>query len=235
MAQPSRTIVFALGVLLLFLLINFNPNLGVAYALIFILTIVLILLDPKITIDLDLSKSNLLQDLITGIAGYAAFIGVAFVAVSLIQTGAQLLGLESVIGLMAELQPVFANNKFLSAITFGLLVPIIENMFFFGVGIEFLSDKLNIPITVTNISSYALYAIVAFMFMVFHFTAKGVPTSPGQLINDPALLVTFIFGLVSCVVVAVSKESKGRNDLRPSIFMHQIANMAAVLRKLAII
>src|SRR3990167_10038886 len=157
MAVPNRTIVFVLGVLLLFLLINFNPDLGVAYSLIFILTIVLLLLDPKITIDLDLSRSNLLPDLIAGVASYALFLGVTFVALAFIQTTAQLLGLESIIGLMAEAQPVFEGNQFLSVVTFGFLVPIIENMFFFGVGMEFLSDKLNIPITLNETRAYGLY------------------------------------------------------------------------------
>jgi len=235
MALPNRAVIVVLGTLLLFLLVNFNHPLASSYSLIFIFTIILIFLDPKADISIDLSRENLLRDLGIGIAGYALFLGIAFAVVSLLQAVASSLGLFGIIGMMSEIQPVFAGNKILTIVTFGGLVPVIENTFFFGVLQEFFSDKFRVPLTLKSLRAHALFAVVGFLFMVFHLTSKGLPTSAGQLLNEPALVVTFIFGYVMAALVAFSKESMGGRDLRPSIFAHQIANVAAILKKMAVI
>src|SRR3990167_9172945 len=160
MANVNRALVFGLGILLIFLLINFNPSLGTAYSLIFTLTILLVQLDPSVSIDIQLTRKGLFRDALFGVVGYAVFLMLAFGVVTVLQTAARGLGLLSIIGLMADVQPVFAGNKFLSLISFGLLVPIVENMFFFGAGLEYLSDRTGIKLALTSIKSHALYVLV---------------------------------------------------------------------------
>jgi len=185
-----------------------------------------LILDPKVSIQVNTSRSNLLQDIIIGVMSLAVFYVAAYLVIQVLQTAALSLGLLSIVSLMAEVQPVFAGNTFLSFVVFGLLVPIIENLFFFGVLMEFIADKSNTILTLKNYKAHLIYTIVAFLFMFIHITAKGIPQSIGQIINEPSLLVTFIFGYMSCMVVVISKK-----QLRPSIFMHQVANILAIIKR----
>lgn len=101
--------------------------------------------------------------------------------------------------------PVLANNIVISFIVFTLLIPYIETVLFFGRGFEFITRMFNVPHKLTNIRMISTILIIGIIFTYFHLTVRGIP-APGANADYTGLVLTFLFGVVSCVFVVVTKE-----------------------------
>jgi len=85
--------------------------------------------------------------------------------------------------------------------------------------LEFFSDLFHIDLSKRSAriifsALMLLIIILAFVFVLFHLTAKG-------LTNTPALIVVFIMMLISLIMIVIFGET------RQAIYMHIIANTVA--------
>jgi membrane protease YdiL (CAAX protease family) len=78
---------------------------------------------------------------------------------------------------------------------------------------------LKVKLTHWNIRYLAIIFFVSIIFMAFHISAKG-------LTNNPALIMTFLFGAVSGILVLM------RGQLLEAICLHIITNTVSVYMSL---
>jgi len=123
---------------------------------------------------------------------------------------------DSLFQFFAQNTPALTGNAFISLAVWGILIPIVETDLFFGRVFEFISDKLKINISFRSLKTWAIIGLVAGIFTIFHITAKGIT-------NDSALLLTFIFGVMSMGMVVYFGQT-----IEAKIF-HVIANSTALI------
>lgn len=212
-------------VVLAFLVLNFDRDVGFLFALILIADFMWFMLDDKIeipfekTIPLPTLSSRGLGIGIGIVLGYA-FIFVASIVMGLIGVN------QSVVGILASTTPPLAASKIITVVTWGLLIPAVETSFFFGRMLEgtitIIHDKFGYATTAgfDLLNAYVWWAviIVSGIFMSFHFAAKGIT-------EFAPLALTFLFGIVSCWVSLYFKQ------LRENIIMHATINTQAVLSR----
>lgn len=209
------------GAVLLFLLINFSTTVGGIYStmvLISILAYVLALLFKVFTIIPTESKTNnRLEALLWSVGAYAAFIMTASFLAKI--------NFQSILQIVSSpfaTSPIFARSVFLSILTWGVLIPVIETKAFFRTGLQWIAKWLHIKTdTPFSFDGIKLMVLVSAIFTIFHASAKG----PG---DNTALLVTFIFGIVSVFLVLYFQEVK------QAIMIHIVSNTLATLSILGI-
>jgi hypothetical protein len=208
-------IVLATSMILIFMLLSFNERMALVYMLMLCTYYFWYTADNNITLPVEKSSKGRLVSIV-----YAAAILAAFIAIS------TLLGkidANSVFKLWATNVPVFAGNKILTYLAWGVLIPIIETALFFGIfyegmayyagrfmGIGPISTKLDLA----NIPLWFLMIGVSFVFCVFHFQTRGL--------NSVALLLVAIFGIISCLTVSFFGQT------REAIIFHIFGNSLAI-------
>ena len=182
--------------------------------------------DKDISFPLSRRDSNNVKIYIESLIGLGVFLFSSVVLVSVfspkdIIAGGVVGGAQSIFHLLSTVSPIFEQSEFLKFVGFGFLIPIIETHFFNGTLLEGLStyservtgNRINFNRFTSQLVLVVL--IVATLFTLFHLTAKGIQTIP--------LLITFIFSVVSSVLVIRHKQVKG------AILIHVIVNSMAVL------
>lgn len=197
------------GVLLLFLLINFNAQLGLIYSLMLIMNWVIFQYRKPYFFPLEKDERRL-GDVVMGLAGYAVFIVISAVVVG---------SLAMVWKSLAASTPILEHSKLLSVIAFGLIIPAIETPFFFGGLLNSFAEKISVKLSLTSLWSWLCFIFVSALFAAFHLTAK----TEGTTVNIDALITTFIFGIVSCVLVTAVKE------ISSAVIMHGVTNTVSTL------
>jgi membrane protease YdiL (CAAX protease family) len=106
-----------------------------------------------------------------------------------------------------------ASVPVLSILVFGLLVPIAETMFFFGVAQKFISQRLP--------NMLLLAGVMGALFALFHLNAHMGIT--GAVWSD------FLFGFISSLLVTRTKE------LKEAGLAHMLANVLILLPTLGVL
>ncbi len=215
-------------ILLLFLLLSFDRDLAIIYILIMFADYIWFKSDNFISFPLSQtsSKYSNTRVLIESSAAFGLFLLISTVLVSTFSpqsllNGGIIQGAQSIFHLLATSTPILKGSKFLTLLGWGILVPLIETTFFNGRLLEGLStyaeeitgkkvslDKMSAPLLM-------VLFVIASLFTLFHITAKGLQSIP--------LLITFIFAIISSLLVLRHKELKG------AIYLHIMTNSAAVM------
>lgn len=210
---------------LLFLLLTFDRDMAMIYILIILGDFIWFKFDPNISFPLEKTSENRLSSFIEVGIATAGFFMISALIPSFISN--QQLNFQSVLSLLATATPVLAGNTILTFIGWGILIPIIETSFFNGRLLEGLvsvvEDRFNIKINLKRFSVPLVIVIitVATFFALFHLTAKNLASIP--------LLITFIFSIISSVLVIRNQE------LKQAILLHIAVNSMAVLSEFGVL
>ncbi len=112
---------------------------------------------------------------------------------------------------LSESQPIFAGSVLLTIITFGVVIATVETRFI-GRVMDWLSDLTGINVTKFNFKTIALFTIIASVFVFYHSNVKGVT-------DNTALLITFIFAMISLGIIAKTGE------LESATYLHIFNNV----------
>lgn len=238
-----------INVVLLFLIINFNLEIGTIYGIMAMIDwfSYYISYDSKLfkMIPLDSGVSNKYMSLVWAAGAYVLFIfavnyftsafsgvissNAAVPVVSATKTVAvtgftgMLEKINSIILLTFSATPILYGSTYIKLAVWGILIPVLETRFFFRTLMNWGVEAANIPVP-TNIMSWDAVKIALFfgaLFSVFHIVAKGIT-------NNMALLVTFAFGFISIMLVLYFRQAT------EAIFLHIITNTIATMQQLGI-
>lgn len=205
------SIYFIVGVLLFFLSSNFDPNLALVFAIGLFTTWIYYNSDKEHTIVLERVR-NRSKSITLAIVGYMAVLGISSVI-----RGALYPSSQSILELIAEsvqASLAFSESLFLTFTAFAVLIPIVETPFL-GMVIEFLKDTLNISFNKMSVTLASIFLIVSIGFMYLHLSAKGVD-------NNAALMTVLVFGLVTCALIYIEKQTMS------AVLLHIISNSVAM-------
>jgi len=225
MKIDERVVGGFLIIILLALWINFDPTLASLFFAMVLGAFILVTTDTVKTFKIE-SKPNKLKSLMFGVVGYITFLLSSMLTLSFLQK-TSLVSNYSILNvadafaqtqsvMMSQVAPALADNVWLTVLAFAILIPITET-WSFTVFFEFLSERFPgfKQVSKTSLRTWLLVSIISLMFMFYHLTAKG-------LTNNDALIMVFLFGLVSWGMVVIEGQSLG------AIIMHMIANGIAV-------
>ena len=212
-------------VFLLFLLLSFDQDLAMIYLLIMIGDYIWYKSDNFISFPISAGRSNSFMVYVESVAALGIFLIVSTILVSTFDpqaiAGASIIEqTQSIFHLLATSTPILKGSKILTILGWGILIPIIETSFFNGrllEGLATYAEKIygrKISVQKMSVRLFGVMAVVAAMFTIFHITAKGLASIP--------LLITFIFSIISSILVVRHRETKG------AILMHIVTNSAAV-------
>jgi len=223
--QGQETYFKFIVVFLLFLLLAFDKDMALVYLLIMFGDFIWVMTDSNISFPLS-KKGGGWTNIIEAFAGLGIFLFISTFLVSIfspqsILAGGVLGGSQSIFHLLATSTPILQGSKVLTLVGWGILIPIIETSFFNGRLLEglctYAEPVVGHKIDPTKFSTalFVVMLIVASLFTLFHITAKGL--------NSVALLVTFIFSIISSLLVMRQRELKG------ATIMHVVVNSLAVI------
>lgn len=208
--------------LLVFLLIAFDRDMALVYSFMILADFVWFLSDETVSFPTSqVDNVSIAMAFFKGTVAYVIFLVATTLIFSAFSSLAVFANFQSIIQLYATSTPILKGSKFLTIIAWGLVIPLIETRFFFGRLFEenaFYGEKLTgirIPLDRFTIQMVFVILFTAGLFTLFHITSKGLASIP--------LLITFIFGIVSCILVVMDQE------LKSAITVHVIANSVAVI------
>ncbi len=210
--------------ILLFLLLAFDRDLAMIYILIMFADWMWFQSDNFISFKISKGTKSFTWFL-ESLAGLGLFLIISTILVGVfspqsLAKGGVVAGAQSIFQLLATSTPILKGSKFLTFIGFGILVPIIETVFFNGRLLEGLTTYAEgvvgkkISLKTYSVELIVVMFVIASLFTLFHVTSKGLASIP--------LLITFIFSIISSVLVIRHQELKG------AILMHIVTNSAAV-------
>ena len=214
MAKPiTEDSVFKLVVVFaLFLLLAFNRDLALIYISMLFADYLFYKSDKHVSLVMERSVDRL-KSVMFAIGGYAAF----FILNAIINSFANSLGLASVFNNLASTTPILEGSQFLTFMGWGVLVPIVETRFFFGRLFEAIQELIGESPDSSKLTQKKWFAIgtISGLFALFHITSKNMQNVP--------LLLTFIFGAISCILIVKEKQLLG------AVLLHLFTNSTGVL------
>lgn len=219
-----KAVYFIVGMFLAFVATNIETNLGLIFLGMFSVGAITFLLDKQPTWVIEKTPNRLKS----AILAYGAYIAVSIIsavglAIFKLTDNAQI-GLNSVastVEIAAQAQLALANSIPLNIFSFGVLIPIVETILFFGIMLEVLQDWTKHRPSLIDSRTLAFFSLIAGAFTIFHFTSLGY--------RDEALFMVFIFAIVSLILVIYEKQ------LMSAILLHIIWNTSALLVKFGIV
>lgn len=205
-----------------FLILNFRQDFGTAFLGLAFLQLALMFLE-NIQGGYTVSYSFLKDNNVFKSLMYAAIIFVIFAGASIVL---QQISFQSVLNLQSTRAPIFEKSVVTGNLAQSFLVPLVENLVFFGVGLEFvmslalgvhislgLIDKL-LSLLGTTKAELLSALLVSSAFVIFHLTAK-------ISLGVPGIISTFLFGM------AMSYASLKLKATAPGIGAHMFNNLLA--------
>jgi len=217
----TRNAVILVSIMLLFMLINFDPNFATIFIAIILVGAFIFSTDKKPEILLERPGNNRITSLLIVGAGFIGFYVLSFLVLSLF--GFPTASIFSIYAdwlgsLMAQFSPALADNPWLVLLAWGALIPFSETFTFFGVVFEWLVEMFKSKFDPKRLRVWMILALIAGIFTLFHMTAKGVTAAA----NAP-LIMTFVFGFVSLVLVLY------RRQLFEAVWLHIVVNSTAII------
>ena len=214
-ALEGKVMIFY-AIALAFLIINFQESFGLAFLGIAFANLTIVAAEQfgwisRVT-NISFGTNGWTNALILGVVIWGVFIGLSMVA--------QSLSFQSVVNLQSERVLALQTSKVTGALAQSVLVPFVENIAFFGQGLQLaLLGALNFTTALglgSGIGPFSLAGIIASViiglaFAIFHLTAKINQGTPG-------LWNTAIFGFV------LSMASLATSDTAPGIITHILNN-----------
>lgn len=206
---------------LLFVATNVNITLGQTYlhftlGSLALLIIGITIFDKKLSITWSKKPGGNLKAMMIGFAGWVVLLLISVIVLKFVDPANA--SIESIMGLLGATTPALATSKIANLLTFGVAIAFIETNLWARM-FEFFADLFHINLEKKGVkkvysSLMVLIIILAFAFVLFHLTAKGVA-------NTAALTVVFIMMMISLIMISVYGET------RQAVFMHIWANTIA--------
>lgn len=216
---------------LIFLLINFNLEIGIIYGVMAIvdwisynLAVFSNIFKP-IPIENDNGSKRFFK-VGQAVVIYIIFIFIANFITTRFMVAPQASAIDNISKLMSttfSATPILAGAKFLRLVVWGVLIAIIETRSFFRTWLQWglNAAKIKFPSDIFSWTTSLIIVFFAGAFTIFHIMAKGIQ-------NNEALMVTFIFGSISIGAIIYFKE------VIQAIFFHIITNVLATMSELKI-
>jgi len=216
-------LVLSLGILYLV----FDTSLATIYTILIMTDFVMYYFnyrsDKVIQFPLEKRTDNRLNSIITAVIAYGPFLilTTGFLLFASPQSVSGITDVQAVIKLMASSVPIFAGSLLLSLYAFGFMVPAIESSLFFGRLLEkvvsVIEHRTGRKVVWNKVSKIVVIAVLicASIFTLYHMGSKGLANVP--------LMVTFIFGTISVILVLKDGE------LKSAVLLHMISNSLVIL------
>lgn len=228
----ESTIFRYLLLFLLFIYLAFDRDLANIYMLMILADYVwyrtdLIAGNKKTDLPTEHTATNRYQAVASAIIAFAVLLVVTQIAFNASTETASIANFQSIIVILASATPILKGSIILTVLGWGFLASTVETRFFFGrvfEGLAYSYEELTgekISLNKFTVRTVILMAFVAGLFTLFHITAKHL--------SDVALIITFIFAMISMVLVVRDQE------LKSSILLHIITNTIAVLASLKLL
>jgi len=216
-------------IFLLFLLLSFDRDMAMIYILIMVGDFIWWRFDRNITFPIEKTTTNRLSAVLEAGIATALFFLFSSMAVKVFAVEALPAGvnINSILELYAASTPILQGNVFLTIVGWGFLIPVIETIFFNGTlleGLTVFAEKqfgTRVSLQKFSIPLFLVILFVATLFTLFHLTAKNLSSIP--------LLITFIFSIISSVLVIRNQE------IKQAIMLHMTVNTLAVLSSLGLL
>jgi hypothetical protein len=213
-------------IIILFLLITFDQTIGIIY-----LGMALIdaffyywAIDSKFFTPIPTETGNRYMNIVIGGVLYIVFVYISFFIVSFFQTqsfSTSTLAFREISQMVAQTfsaTPILHSSVFLRLAVWGIVIPIVETRFFFRTCVQYFARFAfftELP-NILSLKGQGLSIFTGSVFTIFHIIAKGIT-------NEPALLITFIFGYISVLCVLYFKE------ISQAYWLHIITNTYATM------
>lgn len=232
MAYQDTPFQLIVSAVLIFLIVNFDPNISSIFFYFSILSIIFYLYDlflgnRNIEYPTERVGGNRIRQLLYAVGIYIIFVISSNILLNIAkfvgeQTGSGFSVFNEVLfQSFANASPALADTVLISLIMWAVIIPIVETHFFFGRVFEFIKDLLHVNGQLNDIRTWSVILLVSVGFMLFHITAKGVS-------NSSALLLVFLFALTSIITVIIFKQTI------EAILIHIIANSFALINGLGL-
>ena len=198
--KDEVTYLFWIGLVISVLVVSFNAEIGNVYmGLLFI--DLLLLFGIKRKIFTNAISGNTIKSMFNGIIAYGGLVLIYFLSSFFLQgfTSVAQPSFQQMISYI-QTQSVLAleKSRLLEIFAIGILIPVIETKVIFGSAFEFLAQQTKTNIERFNGRLLVLILVLSGIFTWFHISVRGV--------SNVGWFVTFIFGIISCVLVVRSKE-----------------------------
>lgn len=218
-----------LSIILIFLFTAFDETVGTLYLILILLDLAFQVLDKYVSIKFEENENGRLFDFALAIGTFFGFLVIIQYLNSLTGQVQSVVGLQSSLQLLSTTVPLLKGNKLTQIIAFAFVIGTIETLFVFGRVLEAVLERF-IPgiigrkpdlFDLTDWGTWLGYLTVAAIFTIIHVQTR--------LAQDIPLLITFVFGILECVLVAISR------NLRSAVLLHIINNLLSVLIALKLI
>lgn len=208
--------------ILALLAITFSKDLALIYISISLLDYVLYKEYPQKTV-VNSVPGNSGRAFMIGAVAYIIFMVIAIITMTVLQFGAvQKSPTEAFFRAQWQagvnpLKPIFADNPFFILVSYGIVIPILETRIT-GRFLNIMTDTFRVAINdLRNWKLWAIFIVISVAAVIFHFQAKGIT-------DNVALMLTFIFWIITCATISITRE------LESSIDLHLINNTVTVMK-----
>jgi len=218
----EKVIFTVLGIILLFLLVNFDQQMALIFSLMIIVDYIIFKDDSFVSYPFEKRTDNRILMLFEVALIWAMFMGVTAIVMRLLTPSITSFtsAIQTIFELQASTKPALSGNAILTFIGWGIMIPFIETRFFFGRLLELISDWRKTTLKITSPAAHFLGVVIGTIFALFHLTARQCGTA--ATCQNAALLVTFLFGYISVLIVVWKKETK------QATLFHVLANSLSV-------
>jgi hypothetical protein len=212
-------------VIILFLLITFDRVIGTIYLAMALIDAFFYYwaIDSNFFKPVPTEKANRYTNIAIGAGLYVIFIYISFFIHTFFQNQAftttlAFTEISQIIVQTFSATPFADQSTFMILAVWGVIIPIIETRFFFRTCVQFFARFAffrELP-SILSFKGQGLAVFTGAVFTIFHLVAKGIT-------NEPALLITFIFGYISVLCVLYFKE------ISQAYWLHIITNLYATM------
>jgi hypothetical protein len=196
---------------------NVSSSLGTSLAVLLIAAYMMTEDPPWVTIKNTFSLKNIMF----GLIGFGIFIIGSSLVGALI--AGKTISLNSVITFIGATTPIFEKSATINFVIWSIIIPFVENLFFFFALLPVLLRTFNVPINIKAPKAWIVASFVSAVFMIFHLTARAI--DPFTL-DATGLITTFVFGMVCCLLTIYTKDIGAAN------VTHITSNSLAMANKL---
>ena len=222
----EKNIFLWIGVLLAFMAVTFNQTLALIYGL--MLTIILVFYAIRKEwggrLLVNSNPNNTIPAIAMAIGSLFIFVFIVVILTTLFQSTFKVPPTVQTFfkHQFASTAPILAHSQLLTFLAWGIMIPILETRFF-GLLYEFVAKQTSTNIyNLRTLRTWALIFLIAGLFTWFHIQAKG-------LVDIVAWMITFVFGVVTCVLISLTRE------FETATYLHIFNNSITILKNWGVI
>lgn len=228
----ENTIFKFLIVFLIFMVVNFDPDMAIVFSLMIIADIIIWFDETtfaKVNYPYESTANNRFKSLIESLIIFAGFIFLQSIILRILTPSIQSTtqSIQTLLSLYSTTTPALQGNILLTIFGFGVIVPFVETRFFFGRLYEIFADKFKAYSGLRDKMNWIIALFIGAIFAIYHLTARRCGSV--NTCQNALLFVTFIFGFISTLMVAHYKETK------QAVWVHIFANSFSIMYSLGLL